>query len=217
MIALMITAASLGFFHTLFGPDHYVPFIVMLKSRGWSYPTPLCGFGHIFSSILLGAIGLLLGIAVGKLEFIEGVRGEWASWGLIAFGLIYLIWGLKRAYYYHEHDQDHEHSHGHTHHHSHTDAKSELTFWGLFIVFVLGPCEPLIPLLMFPGAEMNLHAAWLVSAVFGLVTIATMLAVVTAGYFGLNLFPAKHFRRFAHPLAGASILLCGLAMVFLGL
>ena len=29
---LVVTAASVGFFHTLFGPDHYLPFIVMAKS-----------------------------------------------------------------------------------------------------------------------------------------------------------------------------------------
>ena len=33
---LIVTAASIGFFHTLFGPDHYLPFIVMAKARKWS-------------------------------------------------------------------------------------------------------------------------------------------------------------------------------------
>ena len=30
---LIITAASIGFFHTLFGPDHYLPFIMMSWAR----------------------------------------------------------------------------------------------------------------------------------------------------------------------------------------
>ena len=33
--ALCVTAASIGFLHTLFGPDHYLPFIVMAKAKGW--------------------------------------------------------------------------------------------------------------------------------------------------------------------------------------
>ena len=33
---LTATAASIGFFHTLFGPDHYLPFIVMAKANNWS-------------------------------------------------------------------------------------------------------------------------------------------------------------------------------------
>jgi nickel/cobalt exporter len=71
---LTITAVSMGFFHTLFGPDHYIPFIVMAKARKWSLIktsciTFLCGVGHIGSSVLLGMIGVALGIAVTKLAF----------------------------------------------------------------------------------------------------------------------------------------------------
>jgi hypothetical protein len=33
---LTITAGTLGFFHTLFGPDHYLPFIMMARARRWS-------------------------------------------------------------------------------------------------------------------------------------------------------------------------------------
>jgi hypothetical protein len=61
--ALVITAASLGFFHTLLGPDHYLPFIMMSWARGWSglktgLITFLCGLGHICSSVVLGLIGV---------------------------------------------------------------------------------------------------------------------------------------------------------------
>jgi hypothetical protein len=34
--ALILTAASIGFFHTLLGPDHYLPFIMMSWARKWS-------------------------------------------------------------------------------------------------------------------------------------------------------------------------------------
>ncbi|MFC1674536.1 hypothetical protein ACFL1K_01385 [Candidatus Omnitrophota bacterium] len=36
MVILTGTALSIGFLHTLFGPDHYLPFIVMSKARQWS-------------------------------------------------------------------------------------------------------------------------------------------------------------------------------------
>ena len=35
---LLVTAASIGFIHTLTGPDHYLPFIVMSKARKWTQP-----------------------------------------------------------------------------------------------------------------------------------------------------------------------------------
>ena len=70
---LASTATLIGFGHTLCGPDHYLPFIVMSKARNWSLPktmwiTFLCGIGHVVGSIALGLLGAALGIAVGKLE-----------------------------------------------------------------------------------------------------------------------------------------------------
>ena len=60
---LMFVAASIGFFHTLFGPDHYLPFIVMARANRWStiktiWITLLCGVGHVVSSVVLGIIGI---------------------------------------------------------------------------------------------------------------------------------------------------------------
>jgi len=128
--ALVITAASIGFLHTLLGPDHYLPFIMMSWARKWSRTktmviTFLCGLGHIASSIVLGMIGVSLGIAVKKLELIESSRGNVAAWLLIAFGLAYLVWGLRRAYknkphvHAHVHMGEDEHQHPHDHHLEH--------------------------------------------------------------------------------------------------
>ena len=99
---LIITAVSLGFIHTAIGPDHYIPFIAMAKARSWSISrtaviTFLCGIGHIFSSVVLGFIGVALGVAVFKLEAIESFRGDIAAWALIVFGFTYFIWGMHRA------------------------------------------------------------------------------------------------------------------------
>jgi len=122
--ALIITAASIGFFHTILGPDHYLPFVMMSWARKWSgvkttLITVLCGLGHIGSSVVLGLIGVSVGIAVNKLEFVEGFRGNLAAWLLIAFGLAYLVWGLRRAY----RRQPHVHSHTHTSEAAHTPSQ----------------------------------------------------------------------------------------------
>lgn len=78
LMPLYITAATIGFVHTVFGPDHYLPFVVMSRARKWSLMktallTLFCGLGHIMSSIVLGALGILLGIGVMKLELIAKV------------------------------------------------------------------------------------------------------------------------------------------------
>jgi nickel/cobalt transporter (NicO) family protein len=95
------TAASLGFFHTILGPDHYVPFIVLSKARNWSksktlWITFISGVGHVSSSVLLGFLGVALGISINKLESIEAFRGEIVGWMLFAFGMIYFFYGIYR-------------------------------------------------------------------------------------------------------------------------
>ncbi len=231
--ALVIAAVSIGFFHTLLGPDHYLPFVMMSWARKWSIlkttlVTVLCGVGHIGSSILLGMIGVSLGLAVKKLELFESARGNLAAWLLIAFGLAYFVWGLRRAY----RNQPHVHSHTHTieaahthlhshqreHTHVHNDGTSpSIAPWALFVIFVFGPCEPLIPILMYPAAKNSLFGLCVVTCAFGIVTIGTMLGVVLLSRAGVNFIPLTQFERFAHVITGVTICSCGLAIQFLGL
>ncbi|OHB63826.1 MAG: hypothetical protein A2Y77_01285 [Planctomycetes bacterium RBG_13_62_9] len=247
--ALVIAAASIGFFHTLLGPDHYLPFIMMAWARKWSAGktaliTLLCALGHIGSSVVLGLVGVSLGLAVKGLEGAESVRGSMAAWLLIAFGFAYLIWGLRLVYRKHPHQHVHPHTHPHphgpdqpahheppetdrhTHTHTHLGEHSHvhdglsgkaLTPWVLFVIFVFGPCEPLIPLLMYPAAGGGWGDLFIVTAVFGGVTTATMLAAVFLGKAGVDLLPLKKLQHYSHALAGAAILLCGLAIQLLGL
>lgn len=228
---LLISAASIGFIHTLIGPDHYLPFIVMSKSGQWSLRkttvvTILCGIGHVLGSVLLGLVGIAFGLALAGLEAFEAIRGDIAAWGLIAFGLVYAVWGLRQALRNQPHAHSHTHgnglvhSHVHTHQHEHTHAHGQvntMTPWVLFTIFVLGPCEPLIPLLMYPAAQSSLGGLLAVMTVFGVVTIATMLAVVLASVRGLAMLPVAGMQRYAHALAGAAIFASGLAIQFLGL
>ena len=62
-----------------------------------SLVTILCGFGHVLSSIVIGMIGIALGIAVSRLEIVEGFRGNLAAWALIAFGLGAVISSFRAA------------------------------------------------------------------------------------------------------------------------
>ncbi len=229
---LIVTAASIGFFHTLMGPDHYLPFIVMSRSGKWSIyktamVTVLCGIGHVSSSVVLGILGVTLGIALSKLEAVESFRGSLATWALIAFGLIYFVWGIRRALrlksheHFHAHDKDinHAHAHNHTdeHMHVHKRGNKNITPWVLFTIFVFGPCEPLIPLLMYPAAKNSSLALFLVVGIFGGVTILTMLSVVLISARGINIIPISRLEKYTHAIAGAVISLCGISILAFGL
>jgi nickel/cobalt exporter len=230
---LVLSAASIGFIHTLIGPDHYIPFVAMSRSGNWSLRktsiiTILCGFGHVLSSVVLGLIGIAFGVALSNLEIFESMRGNVAAWALMLFGLAYFVWGVHRAIKNKPHSHMHAHEDGEMHVHQHTHSfdhahihenstKKQLTPWVLFTIFVLGPCEPLIPLLMYPAAKENIVGLVLVTAVFGTVTIVTMLTIVLISFYGINLVPLKTAERYMHAFAGAAVLLCGVSIQFLGL
>lgn len=229
---LLLTAASIAFLHTILGPDHYLVFTAMGKARAWSLSrtlriTLICGIGHVFGSVIIGVVGILLGAQLGSLVEFEGVRGNLAGWALLAFGLMYFAWGLKKAGRSHKHSHvhihddvvhDHEHDHHTEHAHVHTEqASNPITPWAMFIIFVLGPCEALIPLFMYPAAQHSTALVVSVALVFGVVTLVTMLACVAATTIGLEKLKLPTNGRYAHAVAGASVALCGAAISFIGL
>lgn len=210
LTALLVAAVTIALTHTLIGVDHYLPFVVLGRARNWPLRkvlgiTALCGIGHVVGSIVLGFVGIGLGVAIGQLEWIEGVRGSLAAWSLIAFGLAYASWGLFQA--------NREREHGHTH----TREAAGLTVWGVFIVFVLGPCEPLIPLLMAPAWEHDWWAVGAVATLFSVATLVMMLSMAAIGSLGLRMVPLKGIERYANALAGTAIFGSGLAIQVLGI
>jgi nickel/cobalt exporter len=229
---LSITAILIGFVHTLLGPDHYLPFIVLSQAKKWSMRktmiiTFFCGVGHVMSSVVLGLIGIAVGISLGKLVSIESFRGSIASWLFIAFGLVYMIISIRNLMRKRKHTHshfhfggnrhEHEHNHRDEHIHIHEKERVNTTPWVLFLIFVFGPCEPLIPLLMYPAAENNITGAIIVSLLFSFVTIGTMMSIVLALKLGLNKINLRPIERYSHLIAGTTIFVSGLAIFFLGL
>lgn len=230
VLALTTTAAVVAFVHTLLGPDHYLPFVVMSRARQWSRArtlriTLLCGAGHLVGSVLLGLLGIALGLSLTSLEWFEGVRAGFAAWLLVGFGLAYAAWGLRNAWrdkphsHWHSHGNmahDHVHDHHSEHAHAHGSQAGGITPWVIFTIFILGPCEPLIPLLMYPAAHESLAGVAVVTTVFGSVTVVTMMLAVWVSLTGIERLRLRRFERYGHALAGTAVLACGLAVLFLG-
>lgn len=239
MVPLCFAAVSIGLFHTILGPDHYVPFVAMAKAGRWSLRktltiTTLCGLGHIASSAVLGFLGVSMGIGISKIEGVESTRGQFAAWMLLAFGLAYLAWGLRKAVrkqphrHIHMHPgwivHSHDHSHLGDHIHVHTgdesnvvDSKStistNLTPWVLFTIFLFGPCEPLIPLLMYPAAHGSMTSVVIVTCVYGAVTISTMIGLVSLFFWGFRPSSLDRGDRYSHVLAGLAIAMSAVAIL----
>lgn len=228
--SVLLAAMGVGVVHTVLGPDHYLPFLMIGRARGWSRTRTVsvattCGLAHILSSVALGSIGVLLGVTVGRLEQMEGGRGSLAAWALVAFGVAYGLWGIRRAVRRKRGMAAHTH-HGHVHLHSHGDRPHDHgtrvsgrgpTFWALLTVFILGPCEPLIPLFMLPASRGQWGLAVLASVVFGAVTLISMAVLTLVGLAGLEHIRFGRLERWSHALAGAVIAASGLSIITLGL
>ena len=225
LAAAAITVACL---HTVTGPDHYLPFIALSKSRGWSCRktigwTLVCGCGHVWSSVLLGLGGAAIGWSLSNIKWMEHIRGGLAGWALLGFGLIYGVWGLFRAWRNrpHKHFDIYEDGSVYVYRHRHGQPvlpqdRHVVTPWVLFIVFVLGPCEPMIPLLYVPAAKDSWAGMVLLIAVYTFFTLVTMVAMVLTGYYGLSFLKTERLERYVHALGGLTLFICGAGMVFMG-
>ena len=86
---LATAAASVAVWHTLAGPDHYLPLIAIGKARRWSLRramgiTMLCGVAHCLASLVIVAAVLATLCAVGSTASLQVWRSDVA--GMFAEG-----------------------------------------------------------------------------------------------------------------------------------
>ncbi|MFL9829749.1 hypothetical protein ABS764_02700 [Flavobacterium sp. ST-87] len=225
---LCLTVISISALHTFSGPDHYLPFIVLSRSKKWSLKktilwTSLCGLAHVLSSVLLGLVGIFLGWTLAKTFDIESIRGGFASWMLFLFGLGYVLYALynmnKNKIHKHFDTSEEGEIYVFEHQHGQTVAPNQrfkVTPWVMFFIFASGPSEPMIPLIIYPAIDYSLTEVGILIVVYTLATILTMLSMVLIGFFGANSINYKGFEKFIELISGSIILICGFGMIWLG-
>ncbi len=225
LLALVLSAAGIAFVHT-FAPDHWMPFAALARAQKWSRArlvgvTLVAGLGHVGSSIAVGFLGLWLGYALDAIQWLQGHRGTASLYMLMVFGVLYAMWGIYRARKWkdaHGHGHGvHTHAHGHEAHHHHPhDPDRRITVWSMFVVFVLGPCEALVPI-MFAGVQVGTVGVVSVTAAFSAVTMATMVVLALMAHAGFRLIRHEFLERHIHALTGATITATAAAVLILGI
>lgn len=94
-----------------------------------------------------------------------------------------------------------------------SDPRANITPWVLFTIFLFGPCEPLIPLLMFPAWKGSIATVILVSTTFAAATLTAMCVCVLIGTHLANAPLLKPLEKYHHALAGTAVTACGAAVV----
>lgn len=207
LLLLLMSTSCVAFLHAL-APDHWMPFAAIAKAQKWPKPkllwiTFISGIGHVGISIIFSIIGILLGFSLSKFKSIEGQRGEITLWLLIGFGIAYMLWGIKKAREERHRDIEKEKS-------------KSVAVWTMFAIFILGPCEPLVPL-VFLGYNYGYAGVVSVSAVFSVITITMMLAQSLLAFAGIQLIKSDIADRYSHAFAGLVIALTGVFVMFMGI
>ncbi len=220
------SAASIGFVHTILGPDHYLPLVAMAKTNGWSAPktasyVAVCGISHVFGTLLVGSLVFLLGLAFFNLETVQSLRANFAGWFLLIFGAIYFIWGMNWAIRERrivKGGKKYDDQRISPIDKPRTPNIARCTPFALFLFFILGPCEPLIPLMSLGSESTEFYSSLLVVTAFCGTTILTMLICVMFFYYGFSRFSFfLKFENYMHAATGLILFLCGSSIQFFGL
>ena len=223
---LLATTAATAAFHTLI-PDHWLPFVLVGRARGWSARTTalvsgFSAFVHTALSIALGLLALRLGQSAAHAVGERLERGSGLL--LVVFGAVYALWAWRKGGHFHPggsllHAQDEgARCDGHEgnvepHLHYHADdawirpdaGKGALA---LALIVGLNPCVLLLPI-MVATADQGAGAVALVTLTYSVTTIALMVGLSVAGVAGTRRLPVPPIARHMETASGVLIAICG--------
>lgn len=198
---IALSAGLVGFVHSL-SPSHWLPVVLLSKSRKWPLKTALlasliASSGHIFISLLLGMIGIGAG-AHFLISYEEPIE-HYSGLGLILFGLLYAGYAF----------QSHRRCIGHTHHGP--EQRSDKGPFLFLLSLGFSPCIAVFPLFVAAAP----HGIWCLALSMLLFSTGVALALMGATLITtLGLFKLDHplFEHYGDCLTGIFVALLGLIL-----
>jgi ABC-type nickel/cobalt efflux system permease component RcnA len=229
---LLATAVSTALFHTLI-PDHWLPFVLIGRARGWSGRTTAAVSGlsagiHVALSAALGLLAVLVGLEAARVvgETLEGA----APFLLIAFGLLYALWAWRKGGHFHpggsllHHADERSRCAGgegtgpeHLHYHAdealirNTRGRSAVA---LAAIVGINPCVLILPLVL-KSADHGAFAVGAVLTAYSGTTVALMVGLSVAGVTGATRIRVPAAARYMEAVSGLVIAAAGLVLLFL--
>jgi len=235
LVVLGLATILIALVSSLLEPNHFLPPTAMLSSGKWSLKktigiTLLCGAGFILSSLVIGSLGFALGMTVERFVEVESFRGTLSAWILVLFGLGYFDYRFALATLFLvdlQQDRWHVHSgkvikihgkHIHAKKHLHDHEKGNfitLQPWKLFLTFFLSPAKPFASMMIYPAAKNSVASLVFLTVIFVIVTLLSLVTIVLKPDLGIRLASHEQLDRYRDALAGATIFLCGVALLLL--
>lgn len=204
MFSLVAGTFILALIHALI-PNHWLPLVAVARAENWkardiNTVTFISATAHVLGTV---ALGLVLGM-IGKelAEEYGHTINVAASILLIIFGLIYYTVNLP----HHHHSQQQDVA---------RYKRSKRKWILIFVVMMfLSPCLEVESLFLSAGAY-GMSTVFLLSVVYGIVSISGILLLVNLGNKGVNLLPANFVEHNEKRISGAVLIIVGIISFFL--
>jgi ABC-type nickel/cobalt efflux system permease component RcnA len=209
-------------------PDHWLPFVLVGRARGWSLGRTALLSGssaivHTALSVALGLVAVAIGIESAGLlgERLEAAAGLL----LIVFGLVYAAWAWRKGGHFHPggallhrrgeaavcDGEEGEHRE-HLHYHADAELIREPRARGdvsLALIVGLNPCVLVLPLLL-AAARNGASTVAAVSGAYCVTTVLLMVGMSVAGVRGLRALRIPAFARHMEAISGLLIAVLGI-------
>jgi ABC-type nickel/cobalt efflux system permease component RcnA len=227
-IVFLAAATAAAAIHALI-PDHWLPFVLMGRSRNWSLGKTLAlasagGLLHVFLAVGMGLLTFRLGRqgAEEAAHRIGETLEALSALGLTAFGFLYGAYSWHRERKHHppmgrSHEGDAGDGDPH-HHHGHMLERwfgANLSGWSLVVVIGVSPCALAFPILLASAASLGIGGVLLVAAGFGAVTMGTTLTITLIAFLSVRRIDFPLLNRYGDLISGVLIGLVG-AVLFAG-
>ena len=224
-VVFLAAACATAALHALI-PDHWLPFVLMGRTRKWSVGKTLGlasagGLLHVCLAVALGVLTYRLGregaeAAARRLgETLEVL----SSLGLAAFGFFYGGYSWRRERRHHPPKNEHPGEEGAArdprHHHGHLLERwfgGDLTGWSLVVVIGVSPCALAFPVLLASAASLGISGVLLVATGWGVVTMLVTLSVTLIGSLSARKIDFPFLSRYGDLIGGILIALMGLLL-----
>ena len=210
-LVLMTTAGGLGFLHAVL-PDHWVPLSVLGRTQSWGLfrvgrVAALAGSAHVIASLVLAAV--MVGIGLQFQAQVVGIQGKLVGMVLVLTAIGFFVWGQLSQ-------QRHGHEHSHSHKHDHQQSRAK-RFAQIAVPFGAAASPDLTVLPVALAASfygLAVVAGVLIS--FGVITIASFVALTVACTAAGYQVKAKWIEKHANSITATALLIIG-ALVLNGL
>ena len=230
----LTTLALIGFiaaFRHAAIPSHWLPFVLVGRTRGWSRPKTLgivllAGSGHLVTNTLLGFCIAWFGF---KLNEKTGSYFPWTVGGLLVAIGVYFCWRQARhgTFCHHHHHaagggdvaaEGTGHGHDHWDDEMQQSALAARDDWtaisGLFVMLTLSPCEAFLPIYL-AGVPFGWKGFLLFSAVLAVATVGAMTLFTWLTLRGFDRLKLNRLERYEAGVLGALFITLGVLVVVL--